>query len=87
MDTRMIQDMIYDQTQNAWVAQQALPNTPAYRRAGLLVGIGRVLLSVAKAIVLITLGVAAAGLFFEQAPWYTRLWSGVTGNFPWLWPF
>jgi len=87
MDTRRIegiQNMSYDARQDCWVA---IGHQPAYKRASILVRVGRVLLGAAKATIMVAIGVAACGLFYEAAPWYTRAWSAVTGSFPWLWPF
>lgn len=84
MDTQRIQNMVYDQTQHAWVA---IGHQPTYRRAGFAIRALRSIWGAAKATVLVALGVAAAGIFFQEAPWYSRLWAAITGEYPWFWPF
>lgn len=79
-----IQNMTYDATQDCWVA---IGHSPEYRRAGRLARFGKALISLTKAAVTLIAGFWVAVALFTEAPWYTRLWSAICGDFPIYWPF
>ena len=84
MDTlHSVENMVYDTNSNMWVSAKEYCKVAMPPRKGIA---ARALLTIwgfVKFAAITAFGFGIAVEIFCEAPWYSRLWAGITGSFPW----
>ena len=82
-----VENMVFDTNTNSWVSAREYCSVAIPPKRSIITKMLVTFWGIIKFLIVTAFGFGiAAELFMEYTPWYSRLWSAITGTFP-FWPF